>query len=185
MRRCSVLVLALALLGGCLQTGLGTGTGSGGARQAATDASADSATDAAGTPGQTGQMGQTGQTGQTGSGCLEDLQAGIVLCEQISLCPGVVVDPGLYPNCGFRPNAGSVLDMECLCAQSLCPIGVATSCAAATQLLQAQSSLAVCLQENEGRCVSLPGASANGSSPCASCAQQCGGTPACFQACGC
>jgi hypothetical protein len=149
----------------------------------AADASADSARDAAGKPG---------QTGQTGSGCLEDLQTGIVLCEQINLCPGVLVDPGLYPNCGFRPNTGSVLDMECLCGQSLCPIGVATSCAAAQQLLEAQGSLVVCLQQNEGRCVSLPGAGAGGGeieggagSPCATCAQQCGGTPECFQACGC
>jgi hypothetical protein len=175
MWRCPALVLALSLLGGCLQTGLGTGTGTG---QGASDASADSSPDAAAPPG------------QTGSGCLQDPQTGVVLCEQINLCPGVVVDPGLYPNCGFRPNAGSTLDLECLCVESLCPIGVATSCASAEQLLEAQSSLVVCLQENEGRCVSPAGGGggANGSgsaSPCATCAEQCGGTPACFQACGC
>jgi hypothetical protein len=168
MWRCQAFAFALAVLGGCLQTGLGTGTGTGGAGQAASDASADSA-------------------GQTGSGCLQDPQTGIVLCERINLCPGVVVDPGLYPNCGFRPNTGSVLDLECLCVESLCPIGVAASCASAEQLLQAQSSLVVCLQENEGRCV--PSGSATSPSPCPpegqTCAQQCGGTPACFQACGC
>ena len=171
MRRCAVFVLALALLGGCLQTGLGTGTGTGG--QATSDASADSASDAAGTPE------------QTGSACVRDVQTGIVLCEQINLCPGVVVDPALYPNCGFRPNAGSALDLECLCGESLCPIGAAASCASAAQLLEAQSSLVVCVQESEGLCVSLAGGSTSGSSPCESCAQQCGGTPACFQACGC
>jgi hypothetical protein len=178
MPRFSVLASAVALLAGCIQTGLGTGTG--GAGQAATDASADSAPDAA------------GATGPTGSACLEDPQTGIVLCQQISLCPGVVVDPGSYPNCGFRLNAASPLDLECLCEESLCPIGVPTSCASAEQLLAAQSALVVCLQENEGTCVSLVGAGAGGSgsggaaaSACASCAQQCGGTPACFQACGC
>jgi hypothetical protein len=177
MQRCSAIAFALALLGGCLQTGLGTGTGTGGAGQS--DASADSATDARKAPG---------SPEQTGSGCLQDPQTGIVLCEQINLCPGVVVDPGLYPSCGFRPNPGSILDLECLCVASLCPIGVAATCAAAEQLLEAQSSLVVCLQENEGRCVSLPGGSGSGSgaaSPCQACAEQCGGTPACFQACGC
>jgi hypothetical protein len=180
MRRCPALLFALGLLGGCLQTGFGTGTGTGGAGQGASDASADSSRDGGASPE------------QTGSACLQDPQSGVVLCEQINLCPGVVVDPGLYPNCGFRPNAGSTLDLECMCGQSLCPIGVAASCASAEQLLEAQSSLVVCLQENEGRCVSLPAGGTSGSgaaSPCPpagqTCAEQCGGTPACFQACGC
>ena len=174
----SVLVIAVPLfLAGCLQTGVGTGTGTGGAGQADTDAAADSAPDA------------TGSAQPMGAGCVEDPQTGIVLCQQISLCPGVVVDPGLYPSCGFRLNGGSALDLECMCEDSLCPIGVATSCASAEQLLEAQSSLVVCLQENEGRCVSLAGGGGSAGNPegsaCASCAQQCGGTPACFQACGC
>jgi hypothetical protein len=175
MRRCVALLPVLVVLAGCVQPGLGTGTGTGGGAQTAADGSADSASDAA---------------GPTGSGCSEDPQSGIVLCQQIDLCPGVVVDPGAYPDCGFRLHAGALLDLECLCAESLCPIGVATSCASAQQLLAAQSSLVVCLQENEGRCVSLIGATggqadAAGPSPCEVCAEQCGGTPACFQACGC
>jgi hypothetical protein len=177
MLRRSVFLPALLVLVGCLQAGLGTGNGTGGGARTAADGSADSAADAA---------------GPTGSGCSEDPQTGIVLCQEIDLCPGVVVDPGAYPNCGFRLRAGVALDLECSCANALCPIGVPTSCASAMQLLAAQSSLTVCLQENEGRCVSLVGASggqADAASPCPpegqTCAEQCGGTPACFQACGC
>jgi hypothetical protein len=174
----SLFVPAFFVLAGCLRTGLGTGGGAGGASVA--DGSADSASDAA------------GATGPRGSGCSEDPQTGIVLCQEVDLCPGVVVDPGAYPDCGFRLRGGAALDLECVCAGALCPIGVPTSCASARQLLAAQSSLTVCLQENEGRCVGLAGA-AGGAADAASrcppegqtCADQCGGTPACFQACGC
>jgi hypothetical protein len=72
------------------------------------------------------------------------------------------------------------------------------SCADVATLLDGRSELEVCQQRNEGSCVTLagPDAGAGGSSggtasggasasPCEACAAQCGGTPSCYQACGC
>ena len=151
-------VLVLLPLAACLQISTGTGTGAGTTAGSTSPASTES-----------------GDGGTGGSGCAEDPQTQIVLCEGIDLCPGVVVDPGVYPNCGFRLHGGSALDLECLCGDELCPVGVPTTCAQAQQLLDGQSSLLVCQQEGQGSCVSLVAPDAGSASPCAACAAECGG----------
>jgi hypothetical protein len=166
-RSCATCFLALLLASGCLQVGTGTGA----AAEAGADAPAPS-------PASTERT-------QGGSGCAEDPATRIVLCEQIDACPGVLVDQGAYPNCGFRLRAGSAMDLECFCGDALCPVGVPKSCADAKQLLSAQSALQVCQHQSDGNCLTLLPADAGMASPCAACATQCGGTPACFQACGC
>jgi hypothetical protein len=156
--------LATMLLG-CLRIGTGTGGGQ---------------------PGDAGSPSGPGDSSPTGMGCVEDPQAQVVLCAQIDTCPNVTVDPEAYPDCGFRVHDGTMLDLECLCDGALCPIGIPSSCDDAKRLLDAQSSLLVCEQLSEGRCVAIAGTDAGLSgSPCSACAAQCGGTPSCFQACGC
>jgi hypothetical protein len=151
----------------CLQIGTGAGNGQSGD---------------AGTAGGAGSP----DAGPTGRDCVEDPQAQVVLCEQIDTCPNVTVDPAAYPDCGFRLHDGTMLDLECICDGALCPIGIPTTCDDAKRLLDAQSLLLVCQQLSEGRCVSIAGSDAgSSSSPCSACAAQCGGTPSCFQACGC
>jgi hypothetical protein len=133
----------------------------------------------------------------TGTGCTTDPASQITLCEGSSVCPGLDVDPGALSGCGFRLRAGGVIDLECLCADALCPIGVADTCAQATQLLSSQTSLSVCEQTSEGRCVQVvtgqsPGSSSGSSttSPSANgcdktCESECAGEPDCIQLCGC
>ena len=134
-----------------------------------------------------------GGTSATGAGCGQDPATGITLCAAVSLCPNVVVDNDLYPNCGFRIR-GHVIDLECLCNESLCPIGIASTCAQATQLLSGQNETTVCTQVNEGRCVDAKpptsgggGTSGNGNgSTCdKTCQSECGGDPGCIRICGC
>jgi len=166
--------LGLPFLVGCLQitTGTGDGTGGGGG--------------SGGSGGSAASGSGSGDAGPSGSGCTEDPQSQVILCEQIDSCPGVVVDQGLYPGCGFRLHGAAAIDLECVCADELCPVGVASTCADAQQLLAAQSSLLVCQQASEGRCLPLGAPDAgSASSPCSACAAQCGGSPGCFQACGC
>jgi hypothetical protein len=124
----------------------------------------------------------------TGSACVADPATQVTLCEETSLCPGVVVDPGALPNCGFQLHAGSVLDLECLCGDAMCPIGVPQTCAQASQLLVSQSSVVVCQQVSNGSCIDLvaPSADAGASSSCdKQCETECAGEPNCIQLCGC
>jgi hypothetical protein len=134
--------------------------------------------------------------GPTGMNCFTDGQSQVTLCEQIDTCPGLAVEPGALPNCGFRLHADSTLDLECICGDALCPIGVPTSCAQAQQLLSGQTVLTVCQQQSEGRCVPLAGtgtssgatgsSSGGTSSTCdQQCAADCAGAPSCLQLCGC
>jgi hypothetical protein len=131
-------------------------------------------------------------TTPAGAGCSTDPQSGITLCEQTSLCPSLSVDQGALPGCGFRIHAGTVIDLECLCGDELCPVGVPDTCAQATQLLSSQTSaLVVCEEASDGRC-ELVGASDAGSaqSPSVStcdkqCESECAGEPSCIQLCGC
>ena len=96
-----------------------------------------------------------GTSSVTGVNCGADPDTGVVLCLGISSCPGVSVDPDLYPGCGFRVHdASDVLDLECACYGLICPIGIASSCDAATALMQDQSQYTVCMQVDEGRCTS-------------------------------
>jgi hypothetical protein len=133
-----------------------------------------------------------GTTTPAGASCGTDPQTGVTLCEQTSLCPGLVVDQGTLPSCGFRIHAGSVIDLECVCGDSLCPIGVPDTCAQATQLLSSQtSSLVVCEEASDGRCEQLGASDAGSASPPTvstcdkQCETECAGEPDCIQLCGC
>jgi hypothetical protein len=144
------------------------------------------------TSGGTTTSPSTGTTTPAGASCSTDPQSQVTLCEQTSLCPSVSVDPGAWPGCGFRIHAGSVIDLECLCNDELCPIGVPDTCDEATQLLSSQTSLVVCEQASDGRCVQLAASDAGSASAAASpsscdkqCESECAGEPDCIQLCGC
>jgi hypothetical protein len=146
-----------------------------------TDAGAD-----AGAVATTPTTGVTGAVTPSGAGCTEDAVTQVTLCEQISTCPGVDVDQGAFPGCGFRITQGSpALDLECLCGTSLCPIGVPSTCADATQLLSQQSSITVCEQSDEGRCVAQATTGGTSSTCDKNCESGCAGDPSCIQFCGC
>jgi hypothetical protein len=137
----------------------------------------------------------------SGTGCTTDPASQITLCEESSICPNIDVDQGILPGCGFRLRPGGVIDLECLCADSLCPIGVADSCDQALTLLMAQTSaLGVCQEVSDGHCVQItasdagtstgttstttttPAAASSCDKPCES---ECAGEPDCIQLCGC
>jgi len=160
--------LALLPLAACLQVTTDTGSGT------------------SGSPGAGGPSGGD-DGGSGGTGCATDPETQVVLCAQSNACPGVTVDPGAFPGCGFRVNGGEPLDLECLCSESLCPIGVPTTCAQAMTMLQAQSAIVVCQQVSEGRCVQLvtPDAGAVPASCDRGCQAACGAAADCVQICGC
>jgi hypothetical protein len=165
-------IFALTYLVGCLQIGTGSGSGNGGS---GSGGAADGGTGA-----------PTSEGVPTGSGCVEDPQTHVVLCQRIDACPNVLVDPAAFPDCGFRLSSGSPLDLECLCGDALCPLGVPLSCADAERLLVGRDELQVCLQQTEGNCVTIVTPDAGSSTnPCSVCAAGCGGTPSCYAACGC
>ncbi len=94
-----------------------------------------------------------GEAGVVGINCGPDPDTGVILCLGISACPNLTVDQDLYPGCGFRVHDGTgVLDLECACYGQICPIGIASTCDAATTLMQDQSQYTVCMQISEGRC---------------------------------
>ena len=165
-------LLVLAPLSACLQ--LGTPGDSGGG--AASGGAAGSPASDAGAP-------------VTGTNCGVDPSSGIALCLGITSCPTVLVDPDQFPGCGYR-IAGTVIDLECLCNDSLCPMGSAASCADAKALLADQSAQGVCAGIAEGRCsvVSQSATNTNGntSSSCdKDCRAECAGDPGCITLCGC
>jgi hypothetical protein len=132
--------------------------------------------------------GPTDDGGPMGTGCGTDPQTGITLCAGVDTCPGVTIDPAAWPGCGFRVHAGTALDLECLCPGALCPIGVATTCAQASQLLSAQNELSVCQQVSENRCLMVIGPPDAGGVPSScdrNCQIGCGTAPDCLQVCGC
>jgi len=121
----------------------------------------------------------------TGTNCGVDPSTGVALCLGISSCPSVRVDPDQFPDCGFRV-AGSKLDLECLCGDSLCPMGSAASCLDAKALLADQSAQSVCSGVAEGRCQVIHETSYTSSSTCdKDCRAQCSGIPGCITLCGC
>lgn len=132
--------------------------------------------------------GTSGDAGVQGVDCITEPQTGATLCTGISSCPGVAVDHDLYPHCGFRPG-GAVLDLECACQTSLCPVGVAKTCDDAKKLLGNQSETTVCAQVAEDRCTGggVPATSGTSTpSTCdKQCASECGGAPGCIHMCGC
>lgn len=172
--------LVISTVGGlaltaCLQVSTGTGTGTTGSAASAGD----------------GGAVEEGGTGL--SECGTDPATGVTLCLQSSQCPGLTIDNSAFPSCGFRQGGASLLDLECLCNGSeLCPIGAPSNCATVQQLLtQEQSALQVCEAVSTGGCVSVQGDAGGGSSTsglsseCQICVSGCGGTPACYQSCGC
>jgi hypothetical protein len=163
-----ICVLVLGPLSACLQLGK------------ALDSDADAgATGSAGT----GTDGDAGTA--TGTSCGVDPSSGITLCLGISSCPSVRVDPDQYPGCGYRISGG-IIDLECLCDDSLCPMGSAASCLDATALLADQSALGVCSEVAEGRCTTVKQTSSNSGSNCdKDCRSQCAGDPNCVTLCGC
>ncbi len=121
----------------------------------------------------------------TGTNCGVDPSSGVALCLGISSCPNARVDPDQFPDCGYRV-AGSKIDLECLCGDSLCPMGKAASCRDAQALLSEQSAQAVCAGLAEGLCQVVQQAPRGGSSSCdKECRAQCSGVPGCVTLCGC
>jgi hypothetical protein len=121
----------------------------------------------------------------TGVGCGVDPSSGIALCLGISSCPSVRVDPEQFPDCGYR-IAGKNIDLQCLCGDSLCPMGSAASCLDAKALLSEQSAQGVCAAVADGRCQRVAQTSHTSSSSCdKECRAQCSGVPGCLTLCGC
>lgn len=176
--------VAAFLAAGCVQIGTGTGDPSGSSGGGSSS-------------GSTGPTSAAAADGGTGTSCGTDPSTGATLCLGISSCPSLAIDPNAWPSCGFRPTGGSTLDLECLCGDSLCPIGVATSCEDATALLTMQTQLMVCEQVAEQRCVPVSGqaaqgpqggADAGGGTPSTcnqTCLVGCGTAADCLQLCGC
>jgi hypothetical protein len=166
-------LLFLAPLSGCLQ--LGTPGDSGGGIAGASSAGSSSS--------------DAGAPPASGTNCGVDPSSGIALCLGITSCPTVRVDPDLLPGCGYR-IAGSLIDLECLCNDSLCPVGSAASCADAKALLADQSQQGVCTGIAEGRCTALSrsasDSNANTKPNCdKNCRAECGGDLGCITQCGC
>jgi hypothetical protein len=164
-------VFALSSLAACLQIGM-PGDSSG-------------ASSSGGSAGASADAGVTA----TGTSCGTDPGSGVTLCLGISSCPTVAVDPDQLPGCGYRIS-GNVIDLECLCDDSLCPVGSAASCADAKALLQDQTSQGVCAEVADGKCTTVSQTPANTSSNTASscdkdCRDECSGDPGCLTLCGC
>jgi len=160
--------LLLASLCSCLQIGTPQGAdgGASGSTQGASAAGATSVT-------------------ASGTNCGVDPSSGIGLCLGISSCPSVRVDPDQFPDCGYRIS-GSTIDLECLCGDSLCPMGSAASCLDAKALLSEQSAQGVCAGVADGNCQVVKQTSSSSSSTCdKDCRAQCSGVPGCITLCGC
>lgn len=162
-------MVLMSCLASCLQVGKGS----------------DSSSDAdEGSPGSSG-VNSSGGAAATGSHCGVDPDTGIALCLGSSSCPTVRVDPDQFPDCGYR-IAGNKIDLECLCGDSLCPMGTAASCLDAKALLAEQSAQGVCAGVAEGRCLRVRETPRTSSSTCdKECRAQCSGVPGCVTLCGC
>jgi len=167
-----LVVLALVPLAACLQLGTPSDAGAGGNAGAAGSSPLDA-----------------GLPPALGTQCGVDPSSGITLCLGITSCPTVIVDPDQLPGCGYRIS-GSAIDLECLCNDSLCPVGSAASCGDAKALLAEQSAQSVCAGIAEGRCTvvnpSKMNASSNTGASCdKNCRAECSGNPDCIALCGC
>jgi hypothetical protein len=170
--RCLNSIVLLLSLSSCLQLGGPSDSGSGADAGSAGAAGASGAGARAGAPA-------------TGTNCGVDPSTGIALCLGISSCPTVRVDPDQFPGCGYRIS-GSRLDLQCLCGDSLCPMGAAASCQDAQALLAEGSAQAVCASIAEGRCPLVEQTAHSSSSSCdKQCRASCSGVPGCITLCGC
>ena len=175
MRIIALFAFAACVIVGCGIEQLSQGGGGGSNKSAST--AADGGSDAA------------GDSGIIGAGCGIETGSRTQLCVATSLCPNVVVDTTALPHCGFRIRAGAS-ELVCGCGDSLCSMGVFTTCAQAAGLLTSQTEQQVCTQLAEGRCsagVPAPGTStsSSGSSCDKACLSECGGGGACASICGC
>jgi hypothetical protein len=147
-----------------------------------------------------GSAGSGSSSATTGSGtvaqgieCGVDPNTGATLCLGISICPGLQVDQETFPQCGFRIS-GEVVDVECSCGGSLCPLGT-TSCADAQTLLAQSNEGNVCAEVSAGTCIEgIPNASTSSAAASSSssggtctmdCIDSCANDPACLEGCGC
>lgn len=119
--------------------------------------------------------------GPTGSNCTS-LTLAYSICTDLSTCPGLTIDPIKFPHCGYAVH-GDVIDPECLCYGSLCPMGGPATCADMAALLAATTPDIVCQQFSSGHCLNMGGISPT--SPCELCRQNCGSDPNCLNNCGC
>ena len=160
--------LLMVSVSACLQIGTGSdgAAGSGGA-------------------GTAGAVGSSSSAPYTGTNCGVDPSSGISLCLGLSSCPSVRVDPDQFPDCGYRIS-GTTIDLECLCGDSLCPMGSAASCLDAKALLSEESAQGVCAGIADGLCQVVKQTSTNTSATCdKNCRAQCSGDPGCILLCGC
>ena len=173
MRRLFAALIILPV-SACLQIGVPQGdTGGGGSSAGAAGSSSADA----------------GTAAPMGVKCGTDPASGVTLCLGLSSCPSALVDPDQLPGCGYRIN-GSAIDLECLCNDSLCPVGSAASCDDAKALLRDQTAQGVCAGIAEGRCTTVSQSSQNADSNSAAscdknCRADCSGDPVCVQLCGC
>lgn len=123
----------------------------------------------------------------TGVSCGADPDSGQTLCLGTTECPNVSLDTDSFPDCGFRTTSGSY-DLECVCnGNTLCPVGVASSCAEIGDLFAHKSLADFCNQEDcKEIAPSKTSKPATRSPSCdTSCADDCAGNAPCVQACGC
>jgi hypothetical protein len=164
--------IVTALAAGCLEIGAGTG----------------STQDVPPAPGPDAGVGT-----MTGIGCGADPNTGAVLCLGVTACPGLFVDGESLPMCGFRVT-GSLLDLECVCGDSLCPVGIVATCGEAQSLILSSNTGTVCAQLADGvSCTLIPppvtaasSTSSSGGGTCdPACASSCSNDPGCLLICGC
>jgi hypothetical protein len=138
---------------------------------------------AAATPSSTSDAGSPAAI--NGTVCATDSVSKITLCTSIDPCAGLAVDHDAYPDCGFRVPSLTI-DLECVCGDSVCPMGTTLTCAQAQALLADGSEIAVCTQELEGRCAPRGSTGTNVSPTCdRNCAAECGADLNCLGLCGC
>jgi hypothetical protein len=133
-------------------------------------------------------------SGPIGVSCGQDPTSGVTLCLGTTACPNLEIDPSTMPGCGFKTTR-SPFDLECVCnGNSLCPMGVASSCSQVKSLIGNRSVADICSQVGVGSCVDVSGAPSAGtasgsggaSSTCdQNCAADCASNPTCLVACGC
>lgn len=144
--------------------------------------------------GQGGAGSGSGSTEPADSGpAIEGVGCAIVgtskLCRATSYCPTLAIDDAMFPNCAFRIR-GAVVDIQCVCGgEMLCPMGTPTTCAEAASMLSQQTEAQVCVQISEGRCTPIVGDGGipvTGTPDCDRvCAASCDGDPYCRKTCGC
>jgi hypothetical protein len=115
-----------------------------------------------------------------GGGCTPITES-YSICSEITSCPGLTIDRTKFPDCGYSVH-GNVLDPECLCYGSMCPMGAPQTCTDMQGLLSTVTIDGICAQYASGKCLNE---GAIGGTDCSVCEANCNGNIACVQACGC